>query len=467
MKYVLLLLLLLPLFLLAQGPSVLLTETEFLRLVEAHHPLSVRADLQRERADAVLRMARGGFDPKLYGDLSQKYYSGTRYYSVIEGGLKVPTWFGIELNAAYERNDGTYLNPELRVPESGLYAAGLSISLGQGLLFDQRRAELQRADIYRQSTEAERIILINQLLYDAGGAYWTWAGAQGVVEIYEEAVRLAQTRYGAIGAGASLGDRPAIDTLEARILVQNRQLELETARLDLSNAAAALAAFLWLDGVVPLELGPTTLPPPATEIDVAALEPAGGILNHPELDRTRLKIEELEVDERLQREQLKPRLDVKYNALLLGGSDQPLEDYSSANYKWGVSFSQPLLVRKERGKLQLTRIKMSETQLELSDKTAALGVKVVQAENEANTTAAQFVLAGRNAADYLRLLEGERELFRAGESSLFLVNTRESSYISARIKQVEVGVKHRKARLSLAYARGRMPEAIGAAPPTG
>ena len=444
----------------AQDLPPVLTEDVFLELVATHHPLSVRAALQRDRAAATLRLARGGFDPKLYGDLNQKYFKGTQYYSEIEGGVKIPTWFGVELNAAYERNDGAFLNPELTVPQDGLYAAGLTVSLGQGLFFDERRAELQRARIYQLATVAERQVLLNELLYEAGKSYWEWAGAQAAVDIYREAVQLAQVRFEAVAAGARLGDRPAIDTLEARIQVQNRQLSLETAALDLANAAARLNAFLWLDGVVPVELEDDTQPPPAESVLVAPMLPVDLHFTNPELLRTQFKIDQLEVDQRLQRELLKPRLDVKYNALLAGGIDDPLEEVSSNNYKWGVSFSQPLLLRKERGKLQLTQIKLSETQLELSDKAALLDAKVDQAENEANVTVSQYALAGQNAADYARLLEGERELFRAGESFLFLVNDREVKYIDARVKQVELLVKHRKARLARSYATGEMARTL-------
>ena len=452
----------------AQDLPIVLTEDEFLTLVATHHPLAARAELQRDRARATLRMARGGFDPKLYGDLDQKYFKGTNYYSQIEGGVKVPTWFGVELQASYERNDGVFLNPELTVPEAGLYAAGLSVSLGQGLFFDQRRAELQRAQIYQRATVAERQVLLNELLYDAGAAYWEWAGAHGAVSIYQEAVDVAQARYEAVVIGARLGDRPAIDTLEARIQVQSRQLGLEGAQLELVNAAAQLNALLWLDGVIPVELEETTEPPLLATVRVAPLEPTDRDFTNPELLRTQLKIEQLEVDQRLQREQLKPRLDVKYNALLSGGADASFENVSRNNYKWGVTFAQPLLLRKERGKLQLTQIKLSETQLELSGKAALLAAKVSQAENEANITVSQYNLAGQNADDYAQLLAGERELFRAGESSLFLVNSRETKFIDAQVKQVELLVKHRKARLARAYATGEMAQRLvpGVAPPT-
>lgn len=444
-----------------QDLPVVLTEDDVLNLVAEHHPLAVRADLQRERADAVLRQARGGFDPKLYGDLSQKYFKGTRYYSLAQGGLKVPTWFGVELNAAYERNEGYYLNPENTVPDDGLFAAGLSVSLGQGLLFDERRAELQRAQIYQRSAAAERLAQLNELLYSAGARYWEWAGAQGAVMIYAEAVELAQTRYEAVVSGASLGDRPAIDTLEAQILLQNRLLGLEAARLEAANAAAALSAYLWLDGVIPLELEEETVPPDPASVVIAPPPPVAPGLVNPALTLTRLKLDELEVDERLQREQLKPRVDLKYNALLAGGAGVPLENYSSNDYKWGISFSQSLLLRKERGKLQLIRIKQSETQLELSDKIAQLSVKLAQAENEATVTVAQYALARQNVQDYARLLAGERELFQAGESSLFLVNSREVSYIEASIKQLDLMVKHRKAALARNFAAGQAAPVLG------
>ena len=449
-----------------QSLPPVLTEDAYLELVAEHHPLSARAQLQADRARAVMRTARGGFDPKLYGDLSQKYFEGTRYYSVIEGGVKVPTWFGVELNAAYERNDGYYLNPEHTVPESGLFAAGLTLSVGRGLLFDERRAELQRARIYRRSTDAERLVQLNDLLYAAGSAYWEWAGSHAALAIYEEAVEAAARRYEAVRAGALLGDRPAIDTLEASILLQNRQLGRETARLDLANAVARLNAFLWLDGVVPVELEADTRPPASEEVTVAPLAGPAPAGENPELLRTRLKLEQLEVDQRLQREFLKPKVDLKYNALVSGGVDNPLEEVDRRNYKWGVTFEQPLLLRKERGKLQLTGIKLSETRLELSDKAAALDAKLQMAENEANATAAQYALASRNAADYAILLAGERELFRAGESSLFLVNNREVSYIEARVKQVDLLVKHRKARLARDYAAGRLAALPGVVAPT-
>jgi orotate phosphoribosyltransferase len=52
------------------------------------------------------------------------------------------------------------------------------------------------------------------------------------------------------------------------------------------------------------------------------------------------------------------------------------------------------------------------------------------------------------------LLDGERQLFSGGESSLFMINARESSFISARVQLVELLVENQKANLSARYILG-------------
>src|SRR5690554_4201729 len=111
----------------------------YIQRVKKHHPLARQANLQTELGEAKVRSSRGAFDPKIKGDLSQKYFDEKKYYSLLDGGLVVPTWFGVELKAGHERNEGVYLNPENNNPEDGLYYAGVSIPLARGLFMDDRR----------------------------------------------------------------------------------------------------------------------------------------------------------------------------------------------------------------------------------------------------------------------------------------------------------------------------------------
>ena len=110
-----------------------LSASNFLTLVKQYHPVAKQADLIPESAQARLLQARGGFDPKLFGDLENKTYKETEYYSLVNAGLKVPTWYGIEFKADYSYARGSFINPKESLPEQGLLAAGLSVPLGRGL----------------------------------------------------------------------------------------------------------------------------------------------------------------------------------------------------------------------------------------------------------------------------------------------------------------------------------------------
>ncbi|MBL0101684.1 MAG: hypothetical protein IPP49_17985 [Saprospiraceae bacterium] len=108
-----------------------------------------QARLQPEFAAAEWLKAKGGFDPSLSGNVSQKYYDGKDYYSLFSGELKIPTAIGADVKTGFEQNRGSFLGPENATPTGGLYYAGISMPLGQGLIIDERRAALRSADIMK------------------------------------------------------------------------------------------------------------------------------------------------------------------------------------------------------------------------------------------------------------------------------------------------------------------------------
>ncbi|MFZ6052468.1 TolC family protein [Halocola ammonii] len=440
------------------------TMEEFFEIVEKHHPMAERAELQTARGEANLLMSRGAFDPKAFADISQKYFRQQEYYSLINGGLKIPTWFGVELVGGYEENEGQYLNPEDNTPAAGLYYAGISVPVGQGLFIDERRAQLNQAKIYQEASRAERAFMLNDLFYKAGSAYWDWFIAWHQVDVYREAYSKARERRDAVQGGAELGDRPLIDTLEASIQVQNRLLALREAELQLANSRAQIEAFLWAEGTIPLELSENTAPPEMETLDVAELlenlpdDAQSAIVDHPELTAARLTIDQLEVERRWKAEQLKPTLNLKYNPLTEAIGGDAIDQVSVNNYTWGLEFEMPILLRKERGALQLAEIKLRQSDMKLRDKQANLTYKLRAALNELQTLSGQASTYGQTVSDYRQLVEGERELFAIGESSLFLVNSRELGLISAEVKYIEIFAKQFKAALKVDYAMGSLSE---------
>ena len=444
-----------------QNPeNVVLTFEDFNAIVTQHHPMAVQAELILRKGDATVQMARGAFDPKIGTDISQKYFKGDQYYSLVDAGLKVPTWFGIEAYAGYEDNGGLFLNPENSTSGGGLVYAGVKLPVGRGLFIDERRAELRKAQIFQKSTEVEQRLMMNELLYNAGKSYWDWFKSYQVLQVYEEALQLALFRFNAVKQEAELGDKPTIDTLEAGIQVQNRQLALQQAQLEFKNATAMLGIYVWQNGQIPMELEETTVPVDRRTVQLNSTD--GLMLDrmdsliayHPYLQQYRFKIDQLKIDRRMKIENLKPQLDLKYNALSQVIGNNPFADLSINNYNWGLQFSMPIPLRKERGALKLAKLKIQNAELDVVDTQAQIGFKINANLNEWNTTREQTTLYQQTVEDYLGLLEGEKNKFDAGESSLFMVNSRELGYINAQIKYLELLTKNRKAQLSTEYSLG-------------
>jgi len=466
-----LLLLLLPFFSFAQLPDSarLFSQEEFFRWILAYHPVVKQARLLDGQAEALEQLARGGFDPKAYAEWDQKSFEKKEYFSIGEGGLKVPTWYGVELKAAYAVADGIYLNPERNLPEAGQAVLGLKAPLGRGLIIDERRAALQQARLMARANEAERRAIINDLLLAAASAYWEWAAAYNQLLVEQQALALTEQRFGAIMESFIQGDKPAIDTLETLIQLQSRQLALNDALLGYRNAGLSLSNFLWHEGDVPIEATGRLRPPVLEELQptLPALGPEAirrsASLSHPDIRRYEAKLSQLEVGRKLAAEQIKPRLDVEYN-FLSNGSDfiydtdngSGFNSLVAQNYKWGLSFDFPLFLRKERGKLALEKLKIQEAEYGLEQKRVEIANKIAAYYNELENLLRQIRLMEDNAGNYQALLDAEIQKFNLGESSIFLLNSREQKLIEAQLKLAALRGKFFKSRVGLEWAAGQL-----------
>jgi outer membrane protein TolC len=204
-----------------------LNYNEFLGYVKKYHPLVKRANLEINVAQANLMMARGGFDPKIEADFDKKQFKDKEYYSVFNSSFKIPTWYGIEVKAGFDNSEGMFVNPENSLPNQGLTSLGITIPIGQGLLINQRMADLRKAKIQIQLSQAERKLQAIEVLYNASLAYFNWKRNHNEVVLYSNYLKNAQLRYTGILSLIKNGDKPVIDSVEAGIIVKNRLLNLE------------------------------------------------------------------------------------------------------------------------------------------------------------------------------------------------------------------------------------------------
>lgn len=409
----------------------------FINLVMKNHPYSYRANLLKSMGESTVTQSRGSFDPKIFGNMDQKYFENKQYYSHTAGGLIIPTWFGLSMETGYTMNDGIYLNPEQRIPNSGLWYAGIRLELGNGLIIDQRRAEFEKAKIYEVSTELEKRIILNRLKRDASVAYWKWNQAYRELKMYQMAFTNANQRLKAIKDAAFFGDRPFIDTVETAITVQNWSLQLSKAKTYFENAELYLEVYLWSDGFTPLEIENAI--PDVKSVGTKSLPilPVDSMItNHPYLQINDLLIQQNRIDLQLKKEQLKPKLTLKYNAISEPVNDNPMANYSSSNYSWGTSFSYPILSRKERGGVQLANLKLQDQEFKNKLSAAELSYKINSTSNNYRFALEQLEISKRLVTNNQIMYEAERSLFNLGESSVFMINSRESAWLKAQIENI-------------------------------
>lgn len=442
----------------AQSTPSELSYEAYLRNLLQHHPLAKQANLNIDLAEAEWLKAKGGFDPSISSNWDQKDFDKKRYYRHFQGQVKIPTRLGMDIVGGYENTDGIFLNPENTTDPNGLWNVGLEVNLLQGFLVNERRMALEQAKVFRQLSENKQEGLLNNLLYASSLAYLEWQKYHAFQNVIEENLQLAQAYFENTKLSFENGEKTAMDTLEALIMLQDANSLLQANDAASIKAQQNLENFLWLDelpqilqeGVIPQNYRDTLF----NFTDTSSIDQM--VANNPMLLEKQNKQSLLEVKQKLKREKLKPKLKIKYNPLIATADENLLPDYSFADRKWGIDFSMPLFFRKERADVQIGKIKLAENQLDIENKTNELLNKVENSLRQQRILQEQLNIQEQSVAGYRQLLDGENEKFSFGESSVFLVNKRQEKYISGQLKLISMVVKLQMEVLTYLYLTNRL-----------
>lgn len=435
-----------------------------LDIIRQYHPVAKQSILLVDMAEANLQASRGAFDPSFYSRNERKTFDGRNYYNYSNPELKIPTWFGINVKAGFENNQGDKINPEI-TPNRSTYV-GVSFPVLKGLLLDQRRAVLQQSKLMVQKSRQEQLLMINDLLFEAADVYWKWVSAYQIYIVLTNAVSINEKRFEFVKLAYQSGDRAAIDTTEALSQLQAIQTTQSQAWAELQKQRLYLSNYMWSESGDPYELLEDVTPEPAWNMveirsypmpDLDQTVTVASTL-HPKLLALNFKQSVLEVERRLKFQSLLPTLDLKYNFLNQGYTTpkfftQPLLEN---NYRFGIQFGLPLFQREARGEYRAAKIKITDlgytqqqTQLEIINKVKAT-------YNDLLATQAQVLLYQSNVNNLQRLLKAEEEKFSIGESSMFLVNSRETKLLESQQKLAELKAKFYTKILAVQWASGQV-----------
>lgn len=442
-----------------------LSPEDFIAIVKQFHPVLKQANISVEKATADITIARGGFDPAVYLNTDQKTFDGKNYYSYVNPELKIPTWYGIEVKAGLENNGGQFLNSEKSSGQTSY--VGLSVPLAKNLLMDKRRATLQQAKIFKRQTEAEQQNTINDLLYEAYSSYWNWVKEYEVYKVLTNAVKINEARFELIKIAYRQGDRPGIDTVEAMTQLQNFEYLQSESWVRLKNTAVDVSNYLWLANNNYYQLTEDILPDTKLNDQVIVDLPLPVLdeliynanLTHPKLKMYDYKLEWLQVEKKLKFQSLLPTINVKAN-LLNKGYDVfngiGKSGFYENNNKFGLEIGLPLRLSEGRGSYKIAKLKIAETNLEISLLQQGIENKIKTYYNELLGLSQQVKIYEAAYKNYQTLFRGEDTRFRAGESSLFLLNSRENKQLEAQQKLVELKTKYYKAVQAVQWAAGQL-----------
>jgi outer membrane protein TolC len=181
-------------------------------------------------------------------------------------------------------------------------------------------------------------------------------------------------------------------------------------------------------------------------------------LENPSVQSLNIELAALEVERKLKQQSLLPSLNIKAN--LLNQGYNVMKNFSGAflqnNYVWGLQFKIPLFLREGQGSYKQAKLKIAETNYELNAKQWSTANKIRAYYAESILLKEQIAAAQQAYNGYTALLKAENLRFQNGESSLFLLNTRENKVIETAEKLIQLRAKYLKASYGISWAAGSL-----------
>ena len=429
-----------------------------------NNPAAQSADNVSKIAKFQYNAMRGNYDPQLKGSHENKTFIGKNYYSIINAEISQPIFTSQSIKLGYDYGIGNNINPELQTSVNGLPYLGMEASILQGLMFDKRRANVLKAKYYVSYANSDRDAQLNELLFESSVSYFDWIYFIKQRSINSYFLSLAQQRFQGVEQLVIQGERPSVDTIEASLFIQSRMLEIQQSDIEIQKQTNQIASFNW-ENSNPSQLSIQFISDDSLEsyYEMAKLRVSQYLyidsVSNPIIRKYTHYQEILDVDKRLKKEMIKPKLDVNYNFLSTNNSQfNPI--FSTNNYKWGVNVSFPLFMRNSVNEYRVSKLISYNNKLELLNKDNELKFKIEVIQKTISLLSEQILNAEKTVAYSQLLVNAEKQRFNIGESSLFLINSRESKWLEASLKLAEYKLKFIKTMLQIIYLKGNMKYAF-------
>ncbi len=420
---------------------------QYLSVVKQNHPYINAISIITKKADAELTMSRSGFDPYLsYETAGKKFIEN--YYQYSNAELRLPLWWGMDIQTGIQYNNGPRLDNSISTGQNAYL--GVEVPLLKNLIYDKRRAAVQMAKIAQKQSVAEQTLERNNFLYDAIVSYWRWSASLELFTIAEQLFYNNQNRLKFVKNSVLFGDRPAIDSVEQLTQLQMFNLQKQNFFLDYRTSQFFMGAYLVDSSLSVKPQISNALYIPNFRKDSLMNNVEMLVMNHPILKQYQYKLSQLKIDKKVKAQNLLPTLNVGFNILSKKDPTTIIfeENYIQNNRQYTVKAAIPLRLSEGRGGYRLAELKIKEQNAILEFKTLELRSKLNMAITEVLNYKDQMGILQAAIINYKKLLDAEEQKFKLGESSLFLINSRELKLFEAQQKFIETKFKALKAYYS-------------------
>ena len=426
--------------------SIALNYENYISWVQKNHPIIKISDWEKNIAQNNILKAKALLDPNISAKMGEKKIDNTLYYSQKNIELNLPTWYGIDFNIGTNDLAGNKLNNE--ETKGVLNHVGISIPLARDLVYNKRRTAIQQSKNFSRMTFYEQEMLKNEILLEANFSFWEWVKNYEVLKLQKKNVELNKKRFEFIKKTFSYGERAAIDTVEAESQLQSFQIQEKEAYLNFVKSTQDLQWYLWQDNLEFYEIKAPIFPSEKMNTEItndylflAQKLNKENLINSQFLKYYAFKNNILESEKKLKWQSFLPKIDFSYQFFNKENKNAQMLPLFDNNFQYGLKLEIPVFLRGARADYEQAKLKLLQNQQDIKVKENELMVKTVTYQQEVENYNEQISLAEQNLNNYEKLLKAEEIRFENGESSIFLINSRENKKIDAQEKLINLKAK--------------------------
>jgi len=466
---------------------------------------SIRVERENVRAaDARARGSLGAYDVQLSLDVSARHHRDpvNSLFSGAPNGRPAPSQnsFMSTVSLSQRFRTGALATASTSVTREGTdgvfspfapaYTSSLGVDLQQPLLRD-RAIDPSRTALLVTALDRDRsgAALASQALStvaDVEKAYWGLVAARRELEVRRGNLALAEQQRIDTQIRIEARTVAVSDLAQPTAEVERRRGELLSAQESVMRAERALKLLMidslddqmWAESIVPADAPETPMLP----VDIAAAM-AAAKRNRPEIADLTAAGSQQDLQIKLSRDQLKPRMDLVASYTIrglagelestglpfnipvslpaslnggLGNSWSNLFDQKFPDLVVGVSFDVPLGRREARAQMaaaEADRRRIATTMAGVQDRITA---EVLNAATALETAAGRIQAARAGLVAAQTQLRAEQDRFGAGLSTNFFVLTRQNDLAEAQLAEIAALTDYRKAQTELSRAKGSL-----------